>query len=47
MLRKGIIVSVLSQVTGQTLQAIPRQAKGDVAVKSSLKKILDESEPHK
>lgn len=38
-----------SAVTGDGADASgdSRQAKGDVAVKSSLKKILDESEPHK
>ena len=38
-----------SAVTGDGADASDdsRQAKGDVAVKSSLKKILDESEPHK
>ena len=38
-----------SAVTGNGADASgdSRQAKGDVAVKSSLKKILDESEPHK
>lgn len=38
-----------SVVTGDGADASgdSRQAKGDVAVKSSLKKILDESEPHK
>lgn len=34
-------------VDGADASGDSRQAKGDVAVKSSLKKILDESEPHK